>query len=81
MLVLSRHCDAEVCIGPDITVKVLEIRGRQVKLGIEAPNWFSIWRGELASAARGGTADVERSLSRREQSCLATPPKRHSSQL
>ena len=42
MLVLSRRCDAEIYIGPDITIKVLEIHKRQVKLGIEAPSGFSV---------------------------------------
>ncbi len=47
MLVLSRGCHAEIHIGQDITIKVLEIRKRQVKLGIEAPTGLSVWRGEL----------------------------------
>ncbi len=47
MLVLSRGCGSEIYIGPEITIRVLEIHKRQVKLGIEAPNAFSIWRGEL----------------------------------
>ena len=38
MLVLSRRGDKEIYIGPDITIKVLEIHKRQVKLGIEAPS-------------------------------------------
>lgn len=47
MLVLSRGCDSEIRIGRDITIKVLAIHKRQVKLGIEAPSGLSIWRGEL----------------------------------
>jgi carbon storage regulator len=47
MLVLSRKRYTEIRIGPDITVKVLEIRKGQVKLGVEAPSGFSVWRGEL----------------------------------
>ena len=47
MLVLSRHRASEIYIGPNIIVKVLEIRKRQVKLGIEAPSGLSVWRGEL----------------------------------
>jgi carbon storage regulator len=51
MLVLSRGCDTEICIGSDITIKVLEIHKRQVKLGIEAPSGLSVWRGELLPVA------------------------------
>ncbi len=54
MLVLSRRCDTEICIGPDITVKVLEIRKGQVKLGVEAPSKVSVWRGELLPIAAQG---------------------------
>lgn len=48
MLVLSRNLDSEVHIGAGIVVKVLSVRHRQVKLGIEAPNDVHIWRGEIA---------------------------------
>ena len=51
MLVLSRSCDSEIRIGPDITVKVLQIRKRQVKLGIEAPRGLAVWLGELLPLA------------------------------
>jgi carbon storage regulator len=70
MLVLSRKCDTEICIGPEITIKVLEIRGRQVKLGIEAPNEFSVWRGELLPIADRGESPVEQdSCGRRQPRC------------
>jgi carbon storage regulator len=47
MLVLSRKCEAEIFIGPDIIIKVLEIQKGQIKLGIVAPRNTSVWRGEL----------------------------------
>jgi carbon storage regulator len=47
MLVLSRNCDTKIYIGSNITIKVLEIRKRQVKLGIEAPSELAVWRAEL----------------------------------
>jgi carbon storage regulator CsrA len=76
MLVLSRHRHSEICIGPDITIRVLEIHKCQVKLGIEAPSGFFIWRGELTPAARCGQGAVEKRFSRSERSCLATPRRR-----
>ena len=48
MLVLSRDRDSAVHIGSDITVKVLSIRRKNVKLGIEAPRTLPVWRNELA---------------------------------
>jgi carbon storage regulator CsrA len=53
MLVLFRGCDT-TCIGSDITIKVLEIHKRQVRLGIEAPSGLSVWRGELLPLANRG---------------------------
>lgn len=48
MLVLSRKVGERVVIGDQIVVTVLEVKGRQVRLGFEAPPDIQIWRGELA---------------------------------
>ena len=47
MLVLSRKLGETVCIGTEITVSIVELKGNRVKIGIEAPKQFEIWRGEL----------------------------------
>src|SRR5204863_5511212 len=47
MLVLSRKVGERVVIGDRIVVTVLEVKGRQVRLGFEAPPVVQIWRGEL----------------------------------
>lgn len=47
MLVLSRRSESSVKIGPDVTVTVLSIQRKQVRLGIEAPNNVRILRDEL----------------------------------
>jgi carbon storage regulator CsrA len=47
MLVLSRRPDTAIQIGRDIKVRVLSIRNRQVKLGIDAPSGVRVWRDEL----------------------------------
>jgi carbon storage regulator CsrA len=77
MLVLSRGCQTEIHIGSNITVKVLEIRKRQVKLGIEAPTGYAVRRGELLPITSRSDPAVEDILSRSQQSCIAKPPKRH----
>jgi carbon storage regulator len=53
MLVLSRKRETEIYIGPEITIRVLEIHKRQVKLGIEAPHGFSVRRGEVPPITTG----------------------------
>ncbi len=50
MLVLSRKPGEKICLGSDIVVTVLEIKGRQVRLGIEAPERVNIVRAELPPA-------------------------------
>ncbi len=47
MLVLSRRPGEKVVIGNGITLTVVEIRGNQVRLGIDAPDQVRILRGEL----------------------------------
>lgn len=49
MLVLTRKKEEIIRIGPDITVRILQIRGRSVQLGIEAPRSVEVVRGELVS--------------------------------
>ena len=49
MLVLSRKLGESLQIGDNITVTVLAVHGRVVRLGIEAPPSVRILRGELAA--------------------------------
>ncbi|MBN2022436.1 MAG: carbon storage regulator [Pirellulales bacterium] len=47
MLVLGRKCGETVHIGQDVTVTFLEMHGRSMKIGIDAPRSVGIRRGEL----------------------------------
>lgn len=47
MLSLARREGQKIRIGEDIVVVVREIRGRQVKLGIEAPEHVRVLREEI----------------------------------
>jgi len=47
MLVLGRRPGENIRIGDDIKVIVLEVRGGQIKLGIEAPLEISVHREEI----------------------------------
>lgn len=68
MLVLSRRKDEAVLI-PDLglTVKVLSVRGNQVRLGFDAPEFVDIVRKELHDARTGaldGAREFELALPR-----------------
>ena len=62
MLVLSRDCDTVLHIGPDVQVKVLSIKKRRVKLGIEAPSNVRVWRDEIVSGLSDQGLDEEEVL-------------------
>lgn len=47
MLALTRKKDEAIMIGDNIEVKVLEVSGDKVKLGISAPKEVSIYREEV----------------------------------
>ncbi len=47
MLVLSRKCEESIIINDDIEIKIVEIMGDKVRLGIEAPKKHRILRSEL----------------------------------
>ena len=47
MLVLTRRVNERIVIGDDVTVTVLEVRGDQVRLGIEAPREVKVFREEV----------------------------------
>jgi carbon storage regulator len=51
MLVLTRKVGESIVIADDIVVTVLEIRGGQVRLGVEAPKDVSIHRSEVQEHA------------------------------
>ena len=52
MLVLTRKAGESIVIGSEIRVTILELQGRQVRLGIEAPSEISIHRGEVYERIR-----------------------------
>ena len=47
LLVLSRRRDQTLVIGDNVEVTVLEIKGDQVRLGINAPKAVPVHRGEI----------------------------------
>lgn len=52
MLVLTRKAGESIVIGSEIRVTVLEMQGRQIRLGIEAPADISVHRGEVYERIR-----------------------------
>ncbi len=47
MLILTRKLGESIAIGDDIKITFLEIKGKQIKMGIDAPSSIAVHRGEL----------------------------------
>ena len=47
LLILTRKSGEGLFIGDDIRIRILEIRGKQIRLGIEAPNNIIVLREEI----------------------------------
>lgn len=47
MLALSRKANESIIIGNDIEITILEVKGEQVKIGINAPKSVPVYREEV----------------------------------
>jgi carbon storage regulator len=52
MLVLTRGKDESIVIGEDVEVKVVDVRGNTVRLGISAPRSIPVHRREVYESIR-----------------------------
>lgn len=62
LLSLARRPGQKIRIGEDIVVVVREVRGRQVKLGIEAPADVRVLREEIFEELSQSNRDAASSL-------------------
>lgn len=58
MLVLSRKGNETIKIGNDIEIKIIEVKGDIVRIGIEAPKNVDILRGELVKSISETNAEA-----------------------
>ena len=58
MLVLTRSTNQSIMIGPDIVVTVLEVRGDNVRLGIQAPRSVAVYREEVIAELEAANKDA-----------------------
>ena len=54
MLILTRRENEVLCIGDDIQITVLGIRGSQVRIGVDAPRHVAVHREEIKARIDAG---------------------------
>ena len=59
MLVLTRKLGEMIRIGSTVTVRVLEVKGNQVRLGVNAPKEIAVHREEIYERIKREQADEE----------------------
>lgn len=59
MLILTRRIGEVITIGENIRMTVIDIKGRQVRLGIDAPKNISVHREEIYNKIKGGADDTD----------------------
>ena len=47
MLILTRRINEGLRIGDDVSITVLEIKGNQIRLGVDAPKEVAVHREEI----------------------------------
>ena len=52
MLILSRKTNEKIMIGDDISISIIEIRGDQVRIGVDAPKTVKVFRQEVFDAIK-----------------------------
>ena len=73
MLVLTRRPGESIVVGQDIVITVIEIKGGQVRIGIDAPRDVDVYREEIyAEVSRQNRAAAEVNV--RDLDDLPRPP-------
>lgn len=59
MLILSRRVDESIVIGDEVKITILSIKGKQVRIGINAPSDIAVHREEIYDRINSDNADID----------------------
>ncbi len=74
MLVLSRKKNESIVINGNIRIEVLQIKGKQIRLGITAPASMKVLRGELPARRHDSGSDKTKADPQPGQSTVPAEP-------
>lgn len=73
MLILSRRPGESIVIGNDVVVTVLEVRGDQIRVGVDAPRHVQVHREEVFRQIEAENAEAARWAGRTRQLVARMP--------
>lgn len=80
MLVLTRRANESIMIGDDIVITVLDVRGDQIRIGINAPRSVAVHReevyAELQAENQAAASPSAAALANLGKLLPSSPPKR-----
>ena len=59
MLILTRRVGESLIIGDDVVVTVLEVKGNQIRVGVDAPRNVPVHRKEILNRTQGADANTD----------------------
>ncbi len=62
MLALSRKINQSIILNDNIEVTILEIKGDQIKIGIDAPKSVPIYRKEIYTQIRDANTEAAKTV-------------------
>ncbi|CAI3788535.1 Translational regulator CsrA1 [Pseudomonas sp. MM227] len=64
MLILTRNTDESIVIEDDIRITIIDVKGGQVRLGIDAPRDVAVHRQEIYERIKAGVPMVPKATGR-----------------
>jgi carbon storage regulator len=63
MLIVTRKPGEKVMVGDQVVITVIEVKGSNVRIGIDAPRAVPVYREEIYAAMRQGSAEGKQARS------------------